>query len=517
MDTSHAESTKRIAKNTVFLYGRMLIGMLVSLYTSRVILEALGVEDYGIYNVVGGLVAMFSLISSSLSSSISRFLTFELGAGNEQRLKEVFATSLMIQIAMCGVVLVAAETIGLWLVNTKLVIPPDRMFAANCIFQVSTLSFMLGLLSMPYSAILVSHERMNIFAYFGLAQIFANLGIVLFIQFAPWHFDRMIVYSILQCSVGVIMQLSYYIYCRHHFAECRVAPQFHKSCWRQMSGFAGWNAIGCTAGILKDQGVNILLNIFFGPVVNAARGIAVSVNTAVTSFAGNFMTAVHPQITKSYASNDKAYCFSLVERGSRFGYYIIMMLSLPILLDTPFILKLWLKNYPEWTVVFVRFVLIYSMLEVLSSTLINLQMSTGKIRNYQLAVGGLLLMNFPLSWICLKFGAAPYSVYIVALGVGVGCLLLRLWFLRNMAGLSMSHYLRHVVVNVGVTNICSAIIPAVIYLNMPLGFLRFVTVGLASVVCGAVSVLYIGCSSAERGFILSKVSSIKKKVTKGLA
>ena len=514
MNQEHAENNRRIAKNTLFLYIRMLFGMFVSLYTSRVVLNALGVENYGIQNVVGGFVAMFSLISSALSSSISRFITFELGTGNKERLKQVFSTSLLIQAGLAAIVIIAAETVGLWFVNYKMVIPPERLYAANWVFQASVLTFALSLLSTPYSATIIAHEKMNIFAYFGIFNIFLNLGSVLFIAYSGFEFDRLIVYSWLLLAVSVVMQLLYVSYCYRHFEESRSIPRLHKQCWKEMSGFAGWNAIGCTAGILKDQGVNILLNLFFGPVVNAARGIASSVSAAVGSFTGNFMTAVNPQITKSYASEDKAYLFSLVERGSRFGYYIMMILALPIILEAPFILGIWLKQYPDYTVIFVRLVLIYSLLEVLSNTLITLQVATGNIRNYQIAVGGLLLMNFPVSWGILKLGAPPYAVYIVAILIGVGCLLLRLAFLRKMVDLPIRKYLNNVVVNVLFTNICGAVVPTIVYLSMSPGIYRFISVGVVSIICASIAVVFIGCTSGERNFILGRFNTLKSRFIK---
>lgn len=512
MDDKHLENTKRVAKNTLFLYGRMLIGMVVALYTSRIILNTLGVEDFGISNVVGGFVAMFSLISSALTSSISRFLTFEIGRNDFVKLKEVFSTSLLIQLSISGLILVVAETIGVWFVNNEMVIPDERLYAANWVFQASVLAFILGLLSTPYNAAIVAHEKMNIFAYFGILQIFLNLAIVLFVAYVPFGYDKLVVYAILQVSVGILMQSFYFTYCFRHFAESRVRPKFNKLCWKEMSGFAGWNAIGCTAGILKDQGVNILLNIFFGPVVNAARGISMSVSNAVGQFTNNFMTALNPQITKSYASGDHSYMFSLVERGSRFGFYITLMLSLPIILEAPLILKLWLKQYPDYTVIFVRLIMLYSLIEVLSNTLITLQVSTGKIRNYQIAVGGLLLMNFPISWVALRLGAAPYAVYVIAICIGVGCLLLRLWFLRTMVGLSMRHYLKGVVGNVVVTALCALILPIILYFLIAPGLIRLVIIVAATFVCATVAILYVGCSPSERSFILSKASLFKAKI-----
>ena len=279
-----------------------------------------------------------------------------------------------------------------------------------------------------------------------------------------------------------------------------------------MSAFAGWNFIGCTAGLLKDQGVNILLNLFMGPVVNAARGIATSVSTAVGGFAGNFMAALNPQITKSYAVNDRAYMFSLVERGSRFSFYIMLILALPIFFETEFILTFWLKQYPAHTVHFVRLVLILSLCDVLSNTLITLQNATGRIRNYQIAVGGMLLMNFPLSYICLKAGFPPESTSVVAIWVSLCCLLLRLAFLRKMVGLSMRRFLKSVCLNVFSVTVIALVIPVLfVWLSAEDGWRRFLLVSFVCLVCSVFSVYRIGCSKNERQFIMQKVYAVTNR------
>lgn len=513
MDRNHRENTRRIAKNTLMLYGRMLFSMVVSLYTSRVVLNALGVEDYGIYNVVGGFVTMFSLISNSLSSAVSRFLTFELGRGDMERLKAIFSTSVLIHIALAAVIFILAETVGVWFLNTQMTIPAERLTAANWVFQASVVSFMFALFSVPYNASIVAHERMSAFAYIGILDVVLRLLIVLFIAYAAFSFDRLVVYSLLLVVVSILLRGIYWWYCRSRFEECRFRPQFHKACWKEMSAFAGWNFIGCTASLLKDHGVNILLNLFMGPVVNAARGIAVSVNTAVTSFAGNFMTAVNPQITKSYAADDRAYMFLLVERASRFSFYIMLILALPILLETEFVLTLWLRHYPDHTVNFVRLVLILSLCDIISNTLITLQNSTGKIRNYQLAIGGMLMMNFPLSYLCLKMDFSPESVYIVAVVVSICCLLLRLLFLRNMVGLSVSSFLKRVCMKAIVVTVVAAILPvAIMWLVDFGGWKHFLLVVSVCMVCSLVSVYFIGCSRNERRFILQNIHVVKDKI-----
>lgn len=510
--TEQAENTKRIAKNTLMLYVRMLFGMLVSLYTSRVVLQALGVEDYGIYNVVGGVVTMFSMISNSLSSSVGRFLTFELGKGDMEGLKKVFSTSLSIHVALVLVIVLLSETLGLWFLNTHMTIPENRLYAANWVFQASVLTFVINLLSVPFSASIVSHERMSAFAYIGILDIVLRLLIVLFIAYSGWNFDRLIIYSLLLVGVVCIMQAIYWNYCTRNFEECKFGFSFDVNYWKEMSSFAGWNFIGCTAGLLKDQGVNILLNLFIGPIINAARGIANTVNNVLASFSGNFMTALNPQITKSYAAGNYDYMFSLVERGSRFSYYILLLFALPMLFETEFVLTLWLKHYPEHTVNFVRLILIVTMCDILSNTLINLQVATGKIRNYQLAVGGVLLMNFPLSYICLKMGFPPESTLIVALIVAVCCLFLRLLFLRKMVGLSMKRYLRKVCGNVLFVTLLAMIIPSFIYTQMSDSIIRFVTICVFTTVCSSIAIYWGGCSMNEREFIKEKILFIRQKL-----
>ena len=499
-------NNRRIAKNTLMLYVRMLFSMVVSLYTSRVVLNTLGVEDYGIYNVVGGLVAMFSLVSNSLSASAGRFLTFELGRGDMRRLKEIFSTSLLIQITLVLVVLVLVETLGVWFLNTRMTIPAERLYAANWVFQASLLSFIISLLSVPYNASIIAHERMSAFAYIGILDVVLRLLIVLFIAYSPFHFDKLIAYSLLLVTVSLSIQSIYWRYCRKHFEECRSHIHFNKTCWKEMSAFAGWNFIGSTAGLLREQGVNVLLNLFMGPVVNAARGIAVTVNSAVTVFANNFMMAINPQITKSYAAGNRTYMFSLVERGTRFSFYILLVLALPVLFETEFILTLWLKHYPEHTVQFVRLVVILSMLDVLSNTLISLQNATGRIRNYQLVVGGVIMMNFPISYVCLKMRFQPESVYVVALLISFCCLQLRLLLLRKMVGLSVKWFLKRICLNVFFVTIVATVIPVAFMMWLDsTGFVRFLLVSLVSIVCSILSIYAVGCSKHERQFIIQRV------------
>ena len=338
-----------------------------------------------------------------------------------------------------------------------------------------------------------------------------KLVFVLFVAYAPFNFDKLVVFPTLMIGMGICIQLSYWFFCRKHFEECRCRPKFDKGYFRDMFSFSVWNFIGCTAGILKGQGINMLLNLFFGTVVNAAYGVACTVNSAVSGFAGNFMTALNPQITKSYASGEKEYMFSLIDRGSRFSFYLILIFAIPLMLETDHVLAIWLGEYPDYSVAFVRLMLAVSLIDVISNTLITAQNATGKIRNYQLAVGGMLMMNFPFSYIALKSGCSPSAVFVVAIMVGLACLLLRLIFLRKMIGLSMSWFFRSVLLRILIVAISAVAIPLAVHFTMPYGWQRTLTVVAVSVILTAVVILYVGCSRNERHSILL---ALRKKIGK---
>ena len=505
------DNTKRIAKNTLMLYVRMLFSMLVSLYTSRLILRTLGFEDYGIYNVVGGFVAMFSLVSGALSSSTSRFLTFELGRGDKKKLKQVFSTSVWIHIILAIIICLLMESVGVWFLNNRMTIPDDRIIAANWVFQSSVLAFMMNLLMVPYSASIISHERMSAFAYIGILDVLMKLAIVLFVSYSTFDYDKLIVYSLLLVFVSITLQSIYIYYCRKNFEECKTHLTFDKESWKEMSSFAGWNFIGSTAGLLRNQGVNVLLNIFGGPVLNAARGLSMTVNNAVGSFIGNFMVALNPQITKSYAAGDSEYAFTLVEKGARFSFYILLVMALPLLFESEFILTLWLSEYPGHTVSFVRLILLISLVDSMSHPLIVLQLATGKIRNYQLAVGGMVFMNFPISYLCLKLGAEPESVLVVGLVLSVACLLLRLFLLHKMILFPVLHFIKNVCLKVLIVLVIALPIPLIFRIEVQDGLFRFLLVSCLTVISTLFSVLYFGCIKSERIFIVDKIKGVKNK------
>lgn len=505
---SHSENTKRIAKNTLMLYGRMLFSLLVSLYTSRVVLNTLGVEDYGIQNVVGGFVGMFSLLSGSLSAAISRFLTFELGKGDKERLQKVFTTSLVVQATLACIIIVLLETVGLWFLNHKMVIPADRMFAANWLFQFSILSFAIGLLSIPYNASIVSHEHMHVYAYIGIIDVVLKLAIVLLLPYLPAYMDKLVCYSVLLLMVGLSLQFTYWIYCRKHFSECRFRLNFERPLLKEMLGFAGWNFIGASSAVLRDQGGNLILNLFWGPTLNAARGIALQVCNAVSGFVGNFMTALNPQITKSYAAGEREYMLSLIFRASRFSYFLLLILSLPVLFNTNYLIGLWLGQVPEHVILFTRLTLIFTLSESLSNPLITAMLATGNIRNYQLIVGGLQMLNLPLSYFLLRNGVFPEIITLVAIILSLVCLCARLVLLRKMIYLPSLQFIRQVVFNVGLVTLISSL-PPYLYCKIETEtFLYFVSSCALCVLSAMATIYWVGCTKNERTFIMDKVYNV---------
>lgn len=506
MSGKEVSNSKRIAKNTIFLYVRMMLMMVVTLYTSRVVLDALGVVDYGIYNVVGGVVAMFSMISGTLSASISRFLTYELGRHNEEGLKVVFSSAVTIQIGFAILVLIFVETVGMWFLCNKMVIPLERIEAAKYVLHFSAIVFSVNLISIPYNAVIIAHERMRAFAYISIIEAVGKLIIAYLITVSL--IDRLVFYAILMCVVAVIIRLIYGYYCKKHFDECRYRFILQKDLLKDMFGFAGWNFIGSTAGVLRDQGGNILMNIFFGPLVNAARGIAIQVNSTIYSFANNFMTSLNPQIIKSYASEDYKYLMALVFSGARFSYYLLFILSLPVLISTHYILSLWLKVVPDYSVLFIQLIILLNLSEVLSAPLITVMLATGKIKKYQIIVGGFQLLNLPLSYLLLKAWNSPECIFCVAIFISQCCLIIRLKMLRGMVGLNVKDYFRKVYLNVFKVSVLATFVPILLKNGMNEGFVPFLILTLISLLSTLVTIYYVGCSRGERAKINYKLGKV---------
>ncbi len=503
-------NTTRIAKNTLLLYFRMLLTMGVSLYTSRVILNALGIEDYGIYNIVGGVVAMFGILSGSLSAAISRFITFELGKGDLDKLKRIFCTSVNIQVILIAIITILMETIGIWFLNNKMVIPEERLVAANWVFQFSVITFALNLLSVPYNAVIIAHEKMSAFAYISIVDVSLKLIVAFIIAYNP--FDRLVYYGLLIMIVGLINRSIYAIYSKRHFEEATYRMIFDKGLMKEMFGFAGWNFIGASSAVLRDHGGNVLINLFFGPAVNAARGVAMQVSTAVTALVNSFTTAVNPQITKGYAAGETDFTLKLVFRSAKFSFFILLLIALPVFVSAPYILDLWLGNVPENTDIFVRLVLIYVLSETLASPLITLMLATGNIRNYQIVVGGFQMMNFPITYLCYKLGASSETIFIVAICISVVCEMSRLMMLKKMVGLPVKQFLKNVYFRTFTVTLCSAVMPIVLKNYCEDNLLSFLILTAVSVISAAIFSYTIGCTKTDKVAINNQILKVKKRI-----
>lgn len=503
-------NNKRIAKNTLVLYVRMLFLMLVSLYTSRVILNALGVEDYGIYNVVGGIVTMFSILSGSLSAAISRFITFELGTGDKDKLKKIFSSSITIQAGLAIVIALLAESVGLWFLNEKMVIPDGRLAAANWCFQFSIITFGINLINVPYHAAIIAHERMSAFAYMSILEAIGKLTIAWCISINP--IDRLVFYGLMLAILSCVIRLIYAWYCKKNFEECTYHFVYDSSLLKRMFAFAGWNFLGSGSAHLMNQGVNLLSNVFFGVTVNAARGIAVQVDHAIMQFVTNFTTAINPQITKSYAAGQKDYMFSLIFRGAKFSYFLLLFFAIPIIFETPTILKLWLKIVPDHAVNFVRLAVIISMIMVLSRTMVTAMLATGDIKKYQLIVGGLGMLVFPMAWLFFALGLPPEMAYVSIIIIYIGQWICRLFLLREMIGMSIKHYFQEVMSKVSLTTILAIPLPLAIYILIDGSILRLLILSISSFLITLVVIFYCGLDNEERQFVLNQTRSFKRKL-----
>ncbi len=506
-------NNKRVAKNTLFLYFRMILIMLVTLYTSRVVLAQLGIKDYGIYNVVGGVVTMFAFLNNCMTTSTQRFLTFELGKGNTQRLKDVFAASLNIHIAIALTIVVLAESIGLWFVNYKLVIPADRLVAANWVFQFAILSFCVNIIQVPYNAVIIAHEKMNVYAYISIVEVMLKLGIVYLFSVSP--FDKLIAYAVLIFAVQLLIRAIYQIYCRKNYEESKFRLFWDKSLYQQMSGFAGWNLFGSLAWMLRDQGLNIVLNLFFGPVINAARGVATQVSGAVMNFISNFQVALNPQITKNYANGNIQEMEKLTYLGIKFSYIILFFLAFPLSLNINYVLRLWLVEVPDYTALFIILIMIDSMVGNLFGVPLMTSLSaTGKIRNYQIVVSFIILLIVPVGYIALRLGCdAPSVFYITIIFSGISGFA-RFLFCRKQIGYSLREMTKGVLLPV--LSMTVVALPLPIFAKLEYfqtdTLMNFLLLCLISIVMTFVSAWFVGLNTTEKDKLLS---IIKSKIHKG--
>lgn len=511
MVESNVQKNKRIAKNTLVLYIRMLFLMCISLYTSRVVLDALGIDDYGIYNVVGGFVSLFALVSSALTGANSRFLNYEMGKGNNGKLDVVFSSLLTIQVLLAFVILILCEIIGLWYIKNRMVMPMGRLDAAIWCLHFSIFNFCMDLITVPYKASIVAHEKMKAFAYVSLFEGLAKLGVCYLI--IACNFDRLTFYALLLLVVQFIVRLAYQIYCRRYFAECRFKITFDKVLLKQMFAYSGWHLLGNSAVILKKHGVNVLLNYFFGTVINAANGVANQVLNAVQGFTQNFMMALNPQITQSYAKGNYAYMMGLVCKGAKFSFFILMLIALPLILNADYIMHLWLKIVPEYAVRFVQLSLIVSLISSFSYTLMTAQNATGNVRNYQIVVGSIQLLDVPLCMFFLSCGFSPLSVYGIAFFIEICALFARLYMIPHyIKCFRSSFFVREVVVR------CLIVFSLAVIFSFALSILVknyldlnfFIIDVVLCVFSSTLFIVLLGLEKEEKIFVLNCLRKIKR-------
>ena len=504
-------TNRRIAKNTLLLYFRMLIIMGVSLYTSRIVLNTLGVEDYGIYNVVGGVVIMLGFLNNAMSSGTQRFLSFELGRKNSKQLAEVFSMSLNIHATIAVVIFILAETAGLWFLNTQLTIPAERLNAANWVYHFSVLTFMVSVLSVPYNALIIAHERMSIYAYVSIIEVSLKLFIVFMLQW--FGYDKLKLYAVLVFLVSLLIRFIYGLYSRKNFKESKYRLLWDKSLYKKLMSFAGWNLWGNAAAVTYGQGVNVLLNIFFGPSVNAARGISYQVKGATNHFVTNFQMAMNPQIIKSYAAGDLKYMHQLIFQGAKYSFFLLFMLTLPILLETQIILKLWLKIVPEYTVIFTQLVIINVLIDCISGALMTAAQASGRIKVYQSVVGGLLLLILPFSWVFLKLGFQPQITLYVSISFSILALVARLWILRNLIQLKVKDFLLKVILKTIFVGFIALILPLIVQFSVEESFHRLISVALTSVISTSGTIYLFGLERSEKIYIGQFVKKKWNRIT----
>lgn len=476
--------------------------MAVSLFTSRVVLQTLGVEDYGIQNVVGGVITMFTFINGGMVSSTQRYLNFEIAKGNAERLKSVFNTAMQIHALIAVAIIILGETIGLWFLLEKLVIPDERMTAAMWVYQCSIIACAVNILSVPYNADIIAHEKMSAFAYISILDVTLKLVIVYLLLVSP--IDKLIAYAILTLLVQLLIRYVYSRYCKKHFQESLVEWKLNKPLFKEMLSFAGWSFWGNLAAILYTQGLNMMLNIFFGPVVNAARGIAVQVQSAVRQFVSGFQTALNPQITKNYASGDLEQMHSLMFRSARFSFLLLFFISLPVLIETEFLLTLWLKTVPENAVIFTQIMICISLIFTTANPCAIANQATGKVKVYQVVEGSILLTILPISYMVLKQGSPAYSVFIVHFCVESVAQFTRMYMLRKLINLPLRQYFRNIYIPIVTTVSIAIILPIMVHMQMVNGWLRFIAVGFTCVLSVGTSAFFFGLTKSERTFFTYK-------------
>lgn len=487
----------------------MAVLMIISLFTARVLLDKLGVEDYGIYNVVGGLAGMFTFFSSSLTNASQRYLNIALGKQDVQEASLIVRQHFTLYIVICLIVVVAAETIGLWFVCNKLVIPPARLDAAIWVYQFWVVSLSATLIGIIFNSQIIAHEDMNIYSYIGIYEGISKLVICYMVSICS--IDRLIIYGLLLLVVTMSVQIFYFLYCKRHYVETRLRLLWNKEMLKETSSLVGWNTVGTLVYAVNDTGINVLLNMFFGPAVNAARAVSMQVSMALNNFSTNFYTAVRPQLTKSYAAKDWNYLFKLFYGSSKYSFYLLWVFALPISFSIDEILSVWLKVVPEYTGTFTILVLAYSLVNILNNPIWTLALAVGKLKRYIGIGSAVFLTIFPLAYIALKCGCSPSFVFIIMVVVRVVYLLVVLKIIHRYVAYSYKDYMSNVVLPI----LKVVFLTTIIAYGLSLIFVGHfvVTVAYCIIVCliSCLAIWLLGIDKSERTFTLNM---IKNKIRK---
>lgn len=503
---SHQENNKRIAKNTIVLYVRMIFVLLVALYTSRVLLDVLGVEDYGVYNVVGGVVTMLGFFNGAMVSSTQRFFSFAIGQEDVEQLNRNYSTILLIQGGLALLVILLAETIGLWFVMTYLVIPPERMSAALWVYHFAVFSFVLSMLQVPFTALIITHERMNVYALISIGDVALKLLLVLALPYLP--FDKLISYAVLLFCVALITCSAYVLYCKVRLRYVRVIKRFDRNLFRVLLSYMGWNLWGNSAAVIMGQGINILLNIFFGPAVNAARAIAYQVQGALSQLVFNFHLSLNPSIVKSYSRSDICYMHSLIYKGARLSYLLIFIISLPLLLELPYFMGLWLKEVPDHVITFTRMTIIYIGIDSVTLVLMTGAQASGRIKDYMLSVSALQITALPACYISFRLGAPPEAAFYVPIAIAIASILVRLIVISPLIHLSPLLFVKKVVLAVLIVTVISSTLCVLIkYYCDSMGVSPLVSAFLYMIITSIV-IYYLGLEKPERDFLTQKIRDL---------
>ncbi len=482
--------------------------MVITLYTSRVVLRTLGIDDFGIYNLVGGIVVMFSFLNSAMATSTQRFINYELGCGYEENVRKVFSTSVIIHLLLIVLVVLLAETVGLWFLNTQLNIPSDRITAANWVYQFSVLTFCVNILRVPYNAAIIAYERMTFYAYISIAEAALQLLIVYLLLITSA--DKLILYAGLVFVVSVVVWLIYYVFCRLRFSVTHLKLVWEKDYIKRITGFSGWTLFGSVANVGAQQGINIFLNIFYGVAVNAAVGVATQLSSAIYRFISNFGLAYQPQIVQLYAAGKGSELTNLVFKSSKFSYFLFLILSVPVFAYCSPILHIWLGEVPEYSVGFCRLIILYLLLDAASSPLWISVQATGKIRNYHMVISILILSNIPIAYICLKTGMSPYSVWVVRVVLNVAAYIFRFTYLKRVMNFAVGEYVRKVVSVILTVTVLAVPIPLLL-VNVTHG-LAGVILGIAGSMISVAAVAYcFGLTKPETAFVNGLILKVLKR------